>query len=214
MQIKSDKENTKNPGMFSRIWKLITEDTSTTILYVLLPFVLYSWYSIFPNDWHWLLGVALGLMIGIGASTDGKLFTHSKHMAIVFYILLVCLTIIWYVAFSVETEEARLDLKPYITKVSASKDNASFVIDNKLPFESNIGVTFNGLHQYDALFSNKEHFEEFTITAVKSCSVYRFKSVSCEVQIEITHKDSAEILFSKRLYNSVYPKKLKIETEQ
>lgn len=214
MQIKSDKENTKNPGMFSRMWKLITEDTLNTVLYVFLPLILYAWYATFPNDWHWLLGVALGLMIGVGAITDGKLFSHSKDMALVFYVVLAIITGVWYAAIPVETEEARLDLKPYITKVSASKDNASFIIDNKLPFESNIGVTFSGLHQYDALFSNKKHFEEFTITAVKSCSIYRIKSLSCEVQVEITHKDSAEILFSKILYNSVYPEKLKIEMEQ
>jgi len=214
MQIKSDKENTKNPGAFTKMWKTISEDPMNTLLYILLPFVLFGWYSLFPDDWHWLLMVAAGLMIGVGSFTDGKLFKHSKDMAFVFYTLLVILTAIWYATIPVKTEEARLDLKPYITKVSASKDNTNFVIDNKLPFESNIVVTFDSLHQYDALFSNKKHFEEFTITAVKSCSVYRIKSLSCDVQVEITHKDSAEILFSKILHNSVYPEKLKIEMEQ
>ena len=210
MQIKSDKEDT-TPGFFSKVWNTITDNIVATLLYLIMPVILYSWYSIFPVDWHWLMLVSAGIVFGVGLITDGKLFKHAKDMAIIFYVALSIITVVWYVTMAVETEEDRMDLKPFITKVTASKDNSSFNIDNKLPFESNIVVSFNALHQYDALFSSKEHFNEFNITAVKSCSVWRLKSLSCDVEIEITHKDSAEILYSAVLYNSVYPKKLQIE---
>lgn len=211
MQIKSDKENEKKPGFFSKLWKSIMSDLVATSLYISLPIILYTWYVLFPDDYIWLLLIGIGIVGAFGMVTDGKLFELLKDMIRVFYVSIGLVTGVWFIAAPIEIEESRMSLKPYITQVRANKQKSDFIIDSKLPFESGINVAFNGAHQYDALFSDTEHFEEFTLEAVKSCSIYWMKGISCEVNIEITHRDSAEVLFTQILNNSVYPQKLKIE---
>jgi hypothetical protein len=211
MKIKSDKENHTTPSSLLQFWNLIIQNKILTMFCILLPVILYLLYLILPDDYIWFIIMSISFVFVVGIITNGQLFKHPTHVFFIFYTSLVLINLIWFYSVAIETEENRLNLKTFITKVSANEDKNNFNIDNKLPFESKINVTFNGNHRYDALFASKEHFDEFNITAIKRCNKYRIKSMSCEVLIEITHKDSSDILFSKELYNSVYPKKLNIE---
>ncbi len=214
MEIKSDKENKQNPSAFTRVWNFIASDIWKTIMLIIFPIVIYTWYIAFPEDYLWLMLSAAGGVFGIGLLTNGELFKDLKAMLFIFFIIFIAVTGVWYGTTAQKTETATLDLKPFIIDIKANEDKNAFVINNKLPFESGIEITFSGVHQYDALFVDKKHFDEFNIIAEKSCSIYRIKSISCETKIRITHKDRGEDLVVKTLYNSVYPKKLVIEDEE
>lgn len=213
MEIKSDKQNKKNPNAFTKAYNYIVNDFWRTIFLITLPILTYIWFTFFPDDYLWLMFSAVGAVFGIGLLTNGELFKDLKAMMFIYVVVFLAVTGIWYGVTPQKTETDTIDLKPFIVDIKSNKDKDAFVINNKLPFESNVEVRFNSMHQFDALFVNKEHFDEFSITVTKTCSIYRIKDISCDTVLKINHKDSGDDLVTKTLYNSVYPKKLAIESE-
>ena len=211
MEIKSDKENKQNPSTISKIWKYITADLGRTGILLFTPVFIFLWTIWFPEDYIWLLTMsAIGAFL-IGLLTDGKLFNSIRDLLLVNHAMAFLVAGFWLMLTPTSTEVDTMDLKPFIIEIKANDKKDTFVIKNKLPFESEIQFTFEGNSRFNALFVNKEYFNDFNISVTKSCSAYRIKNTSWDVTLNITHKDIGDNLLDKVLYNSVYPKKLKME---
>lgn len=97
MEIKSDKEDKKNPNAFRKAWNYITEDIWRILLLIVFPISIYTWVVVFPNDYIWLILSTVGTVFGIvGLLTDGKLFSDIKTMLFVYFTALITITVLWY----------------------------------------------------------------------------------------------------------------------